>query len=154
MWYDVREGTRSASELSSVAGIRGDDGHGRVTRARVEACSGGPSYELDVPRASFDRSGVFLESADTGVPQGFVDRSMESMAKELRSYLVGWKNYFQLAEAPSIFQALDEWLRHRLRAVVHKQGGSTRCWWRASPGCRVRSPWWAATCNSSKVRRC
>ena len=48
-------------------------------------------------------------------------RSMESVAKELRSYLTGWKLYFQLAETPSIFQALDEWLRRRVRAVQLKQ---------------------------------
>jgi len=56
-------------------------------------------------------------------------RSMKSVAKELRSYLVGWKNYFHLAEAPSTFQALDEWIRRRLRAVQLKQWkqGPTVC---------------------------
>ena len=43
------------------------------------------------------------------------------MAKELRSYLTGWKLYFQLAETPRIFRDLDEWLRRRLRAVQLKQ---------------------------------
>jgi len=42
---------------------------------------------------------------------------------ELRSYLTGWKLYFQLAETPRVFSDLDEWLRHRLRAVQLKQ------WW-------------------------
>lgn len=59
-------------------------------------------------------------------------RSMESVAKDLRSYLVGWKLYFQLAETPRVFSNLDEWIRRRLRAVVHKQTGSNRCWWRAA----------------------
>ena len=48
-------------------------------------------------------------------------RSMESVAQDLRSYLTGWKRYFQLAETPSVFHALDEWLRRRLRAVQLKQ---------------------------------
>jgi len=44
-------------------------------------------------------------------------RSMDQVAKELRSYLVGWKGYFQLADTPGIFADLDEWIRHRLRAL-------------------------------------
>jgi hypothetical protein len=40
---------------------------------------------------------------------------------ELRSYLTGWKLYFQLAETPGVFDDLDQWLRHRLRAVQLKQ---------------------------------
>ena len=35
---------------------------------------------------------------------------------ELRSYLTGWKLYFQLAETPRVFSDLDEWLRRRPRA--------------------------------------
>ena len=66
-------------------------------------------------------------------------RSMESVAQDLRSYLVGWKNYFQLAETPRIFSDLDEWLRRRLRARAHKQAGSTRCWWRAACSGAVHS---------------
>jgi len=48
-------------------------------------------------------------------------RSMKAVATDLRSYLTGWKRYFQLAETPGIFQGLDEWLHHRLRAVQLKQ---------------------------------
>ena len=48
-------------------------------------------------------------------------RSMKTVAAELRSYLTGWKLYFQLAETPRIFRDLDEWLRRRLRAVQLKQ---------------------------------
>jgi hypothetical protein len=40
---------------------------------------------------------------------------------ELRSYLAGWKQYFRLADTPSIFASLDEWIRHRLRLVQLKQ---------------------------------
>ncbi len=48
-------------------------------------------------------------------------RSMTKVVEELRSYLTGWKLYFQLAETPGIFRDLDEWLRRRLRAVQLKQ---------------------------------
>ncbi len=48
-------------------------------------------------------------------------RSLTTIVSELRNYLTGWKLYFQLAETPSVSQGLDEWLRHRLRAVQLKQ---------------------------------
>ncbi len=48
-------------------------------------------------------------------------RNMESIFKELRSYLTGWKEYFHLAETPRIFGDLDEWIRHRLRAAQLRQ---------------------------------
>jgi group II intron reverse transcriptase/maturase len=48
-------------------------------------------------------------------------RSISSAIKELRGYLVGWRNYFQLADTPRIFRDLDEWIRHRLRAIHLKQ---------------------------------
>jgi len=48
-------------------------------------------------------------------------RSMKAVAAELRSYLTGWRLYFQLAETPRTFQSLDKWLHRRLRAVQLKQ---------------------------------
>lgn len=48
-------------------------------------------------------------------------RSLESVAMELREYLTGWKEYFRFAETPRIFRDLDEWIRHRLRAMQLKQ---------------------------------
>lgn len=44
-------------------------------------------------------------------------RSIEQIAGDLRSYLVGWKTYFRLADTPGIFRDLDQWIRHRLRAI-------------------------------------
>ncbi len=48
-------------------------------------------------------------------------RSLEQVCEELKVYLTGWKQYFRLAETPSVFARLDEWLRHRLRALQLKQ---------------------------------
>jgi len=48
-------------------------------------------------------------------------RSLEQVAGELRSYLLGWKQYFGLAETPGIFRGLDQWIRHRLRMIQLKQ---------------------------------
>jgi len=44
-------------------------------------------------------------------------RSIPRVIEELRSYLTGWKQYFQLADTPRIFEELDKWIRHRLRAI-------------------------------------
>jgi group II intron reverse transcriptase/maturase len=48
-------------------------------------------------------------------------RSLKQVAEELRAYLVGWKGYFRLACTPGVFARLDEWIRHRLRALQLKQ---------------------------------
>ena len=48
-------------------------------------------------------------------------RSLEQIAEDLRGYLPGWKSYFRLAQTPGIMKGLDEWLRHRPRAVQLKQ---------------------------------
>jgi group II intron reverse transcriptase/maturase len=54
-------------------------------------------------------------------------RRIRQVVKDLRNYLVGWKNYFKLAETPRIFSDLDEWIRHRLRALhlKHWKRGKT-----------------------------
>ncbi len=83
-------------------------------------------------------------------------RSMSEVVERLRSYLLGWKAYFRLAQTPRVWRELDEWLRHRLRAIQlkHWKRGITmyralrelgvsefaaravaangRCWWRNS----------------------
>ena len=85
-------------------------------------------------------------------------RSMEQVVQRLRPYLLGWKAYFGLAQTPGVWRKLDEWLRHRLRAIQLKQwkrpqtmyrelkalgagetvarrvAGNSRCWWRNSDG--------------------
>jgi len=50
-----------------------------------------------------------------------VGRSMVQVCAGLRSYLLGWKQYFRLADTPGVFASLDEWIRHRLRAIHLKQ---------------------------------
>jgi hypothetical protein len=85
-------------------------------------------------------------------------RSLAEVVERLRPYLLGWKAYFGLAQTPKVWRMLDEWLRHRLRAIQlkHWNRGSTmyrelralgateavayrvaansRCWWRNSAG--------------------
>ena len=38
----------------------------------------------------------------------------------MREYVPGWKAYFRLAQTPKVWRELDEWLRHRLRALQRK----------------------------------
>ena len=44
-------------------------------------------------------------------------RSMAQVVEKLRPYVRGWKAYFGLAQTPQVWRRLDEWLRHRLRAI-------------------------------------
>jgi group II intron reverse transcriptase/maturase len=48
-------------------------------------------------------------------------RSLRTVVAELRKYLPGWKEYFQLADTPKAFADHDKWIRHRLRALQLKQ---------------------------------
>ena len=48
-------------------------------------------------------------------------RSLEQVVERLRSYVLGWKRYFRLAETPGVWKNLGQWMRHRMRAVQIKQ---------------------------------
>lgn len=85
-------------------------------------------------------------------------RSMEQVVERLRPYVLGWKAYFGLAQTPKVWRELDEWMRHRMRAiqlyhwrrpatiyrairalggsatVAQRVAGNSRCWWRNSDG--------------------
>ena len=52
--------------------------------------------------------------------------SLTRMTRELRSYLVGWRNYFGFCEVRSILKELDSWIRRRLRCMLWKQWGRRR----------------------------
>ena len=85
-------------------------------------------------------------------------KGMAEVALKLKQYVNGWKAYFKLADTPRVWRELDEWMRHRLRAIQLKQwkrgrtmyreltklgapqgvaervAGNSRCWWRNSNG--------------------
>ena len=48
-------------------------------------------------------------------------RSLCQVIEELSSYLDGWYSYFRQAETPVVFDALDGWIRRRLRMLQLKQ---------------------------------
>lgn len=54
-------------------------------------------------------------------------RSMTELIEPLRRYVLGWKAYYGLAQTPRIWRELDEWMRHRLRAIQlkHWRHGAT-----------------------------
>ncbi|HWE86022.1 MAG TPA: reverse transcriptase domain-containing protein, partial [Terracidiphilus sp.] len=47
--------------------------------------------------------------------------SLEQVTERLRSYVRGWKAYFGKAETPKVWRELDQWIRHRMRAIQLKQ---------------------------------
>lgn len=83
---------------------------------------------------------------------------MAEVIDKLSAYLLGWKVYFGIEQTPGVWRRLDEWIRHRLRAIQLKQwkrgrtiyrelinlgvaepvarrvAGNSRCWWRNSAG--------------------
>ena len=48
----------------------------------------------------------------------------------LRQYIIGWVNYFKLADMKSLLARVDEWYRRRLRMVIWKQWKRIRTRWR------------------------
>jgi RNA-directed DNA polymerase len=90
-------------------------------------------------------------------------RSMAQVVEKLRPYLLGWKAYFGWAQTPRVWRELDEWLRHRLRAiqlrhwkrprtiyrelkalgasqdVANQVAGNCQRWWRNSDGAIKRA---------------
>jgi group II intron reverse transcriptase/maturase len=59
--------------------------------------------------------------------QRSIGRSMGQVVQRLRRYVLGWKAYFGLSQTPKVWRTLDEWLRHRLRALQlkHWKRGTT-----------------------------
>jgi RNA-directed DNA polymerase len=56
-----------------------------------------------------------------GLTRRTCGRSLMQIAKDLSSYLIGWRGYFGFCQTPSVLRVLDQWIRRRLRAVVWKQ---------------------------------
>lgn len=42
------------------------------------------------------------------------------LKEELRKYIVGWVNYFKIADMRAILQRIDSWLRHKIRCYIWK----------------------------------
>jgi hypothetical protein len=73
-----------------------------------------------VKRLARHASAVGFQAADTWLTRRSCGRSLAQIVERLRAYVPGWKGYFRASQTPGVFRHLDEWLRHRLRAVQLK----------------------------------
>ncbi|MDC6177122.1 group II intron reverse transcriptase/maturase [Ralstonia solanacearum] len=48
-------------------------------------------------------------------------RCLQAVVDRLRPYVQGWNAYFRLAQMPSVWRELEQWMRRRLRAIQLKQ---------------------------------
>ena len=51
---------------------------------------------------------------------------METIRDGLNRYIVGWTNYYALADGRNHMTRLDEWLRRRMRQIRWKQWKTTK----------------------------
>lgn len=52
--------------------------------------------------------------------------SNEQRPKKLRRYIVGWLNYFKIADMKNLLSEVDQWMRRRIRMVYWKQWKKVR----------------------------
>jgi RNA-directed DNA polymerase len=83
-------------------------------------------------------------------------RSLGRTIEELTPILRGWVAYYRLAEVKAAFEALDQWLRRRLRCLLWRQWKKPRTRFRklrqygldearaAASSYNGRGPWWNA----------
>ncbi len=77
---------------------------------------------------------------------------LEEIIQRINGYTSGWIGYYRLADTPSVFEELDEWLRRRLRQLIWKRWKRGRTRYRelvrlgvpqerAALGAVGKSPW-------------
>jgi RNA-directed DNA polymerase len=113
---------------------------------------------VEIKRAVADKAVQAYKQRVRKLTRRMIGQSMAEVVKKLKPYVNGWKAYFNLAQTPKVWRELDEWMRHRLRAIqlrhwkrgavmyreLVKLGASqevagrvaanSRCWWRNSRG--------------------
>ncbi|MCD8316909.1 MAG: group II intron reverse transcriptase/maturase [Eggerthellaceae bacterium] len=57
-------------------------------------------------------------------------RSYEGWKESLKRFIVGWVNYYKLADMGKWLQGIDEWMRRRIRMVFWKKWKRVRTRWR------------------------
>jgi RNA-directed DNA polymerase len=50
----------------------------------------------------------------------------EFRTERIRRYIVGWVNYFKIADMKKLMETIDEWLRRRIRMIYWKQWKKVR----------------------------
>lgn len=81
-------------------------------------------------------------------------QSLKRVIEELNPLMRGWVSYFRLTEVRGVLEELDQWIRHKLRALLWRQWkraytrtknlvrngiDKVRAWQSATNG---RGPWW------------
>jgi len=83
-------------------------------------------------------------------------KNLKTTIADIRPILLGWMQYYRLAQVKNVFERLDEWVRRRLRCIVWRQlkrpfarakqlmarGLPEEQAWRSA--CNGRGPWWNA----------
>lgn len=46
---------------------------------------------------------------------------LEEIIRQVNQHTMGWRGYFRLADTPTVFHEVDEWLRRRLRQLLWKR---------------------------------
>lgn len=81
----------------------------------------------EVKRKVSDKSKETFKQRIRQLTRRSCGRSMAELVEPLRRYVLGWKAYYGLAQTPKVWRTLDEWMRHRLRAIQlkHWRRGTT-----------------------------
>lgn len=114
------------------------------------------SKTQETRRAIADKSLEAMKDRVREITSRTRGRSLTEVIAELKLYLMGWRNYFQIQQRTTLFRELDGWIRHRLRmlqlkhwknaataqralrtlglteAEAAKVAGNLKSWWRNS----------------------
>lgn len=104
---------RINDEKSAVAGVWG--------RPFLGYAFWRPRGKDEIKRAVSRKATAAMKERIRAITHRNGGRSMDTTIEDVTAYLSGWKEYFRLAQTPSVFRGLDEWIRHRLRAAQLKQ---------------------------------
>jgi len=77
-------------------------------------------------------------------------RAWAEIRDRLRRYVVGWVNYYALADAKRRMQELDQWVRRRMRQLAWKQWKTTQNRYRNLKS-RGVSEFWAKRAGGASV---
>jgi len=105
----------------------------------------------EVKRRVADKAMTAFKQRARQLTRRVTGRSMVDVVQKLRAYLLGWKAYFGLAQTPRVWRELDEWLRHRLRAIQLKQWKRGKTMYRELLAMDAK-PWVARTIAANSRR--
>ena len=84
------------------------------------------SVRVRVAPQALDRLKEKLRHFTRRTRHGTLEEILQGINRQVR----GWVGYFRLADTPSTFQTLDEWLRRRLRQLIWKRWKRGKTRWR------------------------